>query len=145
MSVHPSWWLGGAAACAVLAGTIHLASAALGPPESPAEIERTRRLNEDERRIFSRWALCRSLAEGLAEGRLTLAEAAAALRRENETAPRHLDMHVEYLPGKTDDERYRHCAYYHVAAYLEGDPRAGAALARLEAELRAGPGATSRP
>ncbi len=138
MRLHPSWWLG-VAAVTGLAAALSLACgslARLGGPDVLAEAERRRRLEADWKHIDRRLDLGRSLAAALAEGRLTLGEAAEAWRAEDESSPRHLGLHVEMLPGKTSEERYARSLLTHVRAYLGGDPRAPAVLARLEQELR---------
>jgi hypothetical protein len=147
MRLHPSWWLGGAAA-AGLAVALSLACgslARLGGPDGRAEAERRRRLEADWDHIDRRLALARSLAAALTEGRLTLGEAVEAWRAEDESSPPHLRLHVEMLPGQTAEERYARSLLGHVRAYLHGDPRAPATLARLEQELRSPPAGPAVP
>jgi hypothetical protein len=147
MRLHPSWWLGGAAA-AGLAVALFLACgslARLGRPDTRTEAERRRRLDADWEHIDRRLQLGRSLAAALTEGRLTLGEAIETWRAEDESSPPHLRLHLEMLPGQTAEERYTWSVLAHVRAYLDGDPRAPAVLARLEQELRSPPAAPDLP
>src|SRR5690242_17862075 len=147
MRLHPSWWLG-AAAAAGLAVALSFACgslAGLRGPDGRAEVERRRRLEADWEHIDRRLDLGRSLAAALTEGCLTLAEAVEAWRAEDESSPPRLRLHVELFPGKTGEERYARSVLAHVRAYLNGDPRAPATLARLEQELRSPSAAPDLP
>ncbi len=115
-----------------------------GGRDAGAEARRLEQLRADQEVLRRRADLIRSLRADLLEGRRTLREAAAALRAENEAGPPHLDMHVEYLPGRTEEERYCRSVLAQVRAFAAGDSRAPAALARLEAELRGAFPATPR-
>jgi hypothetical protein len=140
MRILHTCWLGGAVAGAVVGGAIYFACANWSQPDwvgVPAEGERLDRLEADRERLEHRREVIRALATALAEGRLSLREAAAALRAENLSSPPHLAMHVEYLPGATEEERYCRAMLRHVRAQLEGDGRLPALLARLESEAEA--------
>jgi hypothetical protein len=134
--MHPSWWLGVAAAGAVLAGTLYAGCRGLAPA-GPSESERLERLEADRNHAVHRREVIRDLTTGLIEGRLTLRQAAVACQAENEVGPRQIDLHVEYQAGRTDEERYCRALLGHVRAMLVKDARAPAVLARLEAELTA--------
>ena len=147
MRLHPSWWLGGAAAAGLAVALFFACGslARLGGPDVMAEAERRRRLEADWEYIDRRLQLGRSLAAALTEGRLTLGEAIETWRAEDQSSPPHLRLHLEMLPGQTAEERYAGSVLAHVRAYLDGDPRAPAVLARLEQELRSPPAAPEVP
>jgi hypothetical protein len=133
-----TWWLGAAAAGTVLAGTVYFGCTLLARQTwsaGPSEAERLERLTTDFDAMARRQETLRHLAAEVVEGRLGLRDAADVVRLEDVRSPRHLRMHVEYLPGRTEEERYCRSVLGHVRALLEGDPRAPAALARLEGEL----------
>jgi hypothetical protein len=137
MRMLQSWWLGGAAAGAVLVGAFYVGCSSLSQPGWPGEGERLDRLEADREHLERRRELTRSLASDLVEGRLNLRQAASALRAENLNSPPHLAMHVEYVAGTTEEERYCRAMMGHLRTYLQGDARGPAVLTRLEAELEA--------
>jgi hypothetical protein len=133
-----SWWLGGAAAVTVLAGALYVGCASLAQPgwsAGPSEVERLERLTTDWESMGRRQEAVRFLVREVAEGRMSLRQAAAHVRAEDVGSPPQLRMHVEYLPGRTEEERYCRSVLRNVGAFLDGDPRAPAVLARLVAEL----------
>jgi hypothetical protein len=135
-----SWWLGVATAGTVLAGALYVGGTHLaqtGWSGGPSEVERLDRLTTDFECMARRQEGLRYLATDVADGRMTLREAAAAVRVDDLSSPPHLRMHVEYLPGRSEEERYCRSLLGHVRTVLEGDPRAPSTLARLEGELRA--------
>ena len=137
MRVLPCWWLGGAAAGAVLVGAFFIGCAALSPPAAPDEVERRERLEADREFLERRQEVIRSLVADLVEGRRGLRDAAAVWRAEDAGSPRHLRMRIELTLGQTEEERYAWSVLLNVQNRLEGDARAPAILARLEAELAA--------
>ncbi len=138
MRTHPSWWLGVAAAGTVLAGTLYVGCTVLTQTSwssGRAEADRLERLTSDFDRMALRQATLHSLAAEVVEGTMSLREAAEAVRAEDLGGPPHLRMHVEHLPGRTEEERYCRTVLGHVRALLASDPRGPSALARLEREL----------
>jgi hypothetical protein len=134
----PSWWLGGAVASTVLIGAVYVGCMNLSQPDRRSELERLERLEADRDYLDRRQeAICSVAADVVAE-RLSLRQAAEALRLLNVNSPDHLRMHVEYQDGQTEEERYCRSVLGHVQAYLVvGDARGPAVLARLGAELDA--------
>jgi hypothetical protein len=110
-----------------------------GWPGVPAEGDRLDRLETDRGQLERRREVIRYLAGELAEGRLDLRKAAAALRNEDLSSPPRLSMHIENLPGATQEERYCRALVGHVRVLLERDARLPAVVARLEAEVEALP------
>jgi hypothetical protein len=138
MRTLTTWWLGAASAATVLAGVLYVGCTSLaqqGCSGGPSEVERLERLTSGFDHLARRQESLRYLATEVAEGRLSLREAAEAVRLEDVSSPPHLRLHVEHLPGRTEEERYCRSVLCHVRALLEGDPRAASALARLEGEL----------
>ena len=138
MRTLSTWWLGTAAAGTVLAGALYAGCTALAwlaPSAGPSEAERLERLTTDFDVMARRQEVLRHLAAEVVEGRMGLRDAADVVRLEDVRSPAHLRMHVEYLPGRTEEERYCRSVLAHVRGLLDGDPRAPAALARLEGEL----------
>jgi hypothetical protein len=70
-------------------------------------------------------------------GRLTLAEAAAALRDEHESRPALFRVHWKLLPGESIEECYLRQLLWQAECRLEGDPRREEILTRLRAEYDA--------
>jgi hypothetical protein len=135
-----SCWLGGAAAGAVLLGALYVGCSELSHPGwsgVPSEAERLERLEADREQLERRREVIRSLAAELIEGRLDLRQAAEVWRVEAVNSPPHLGMHVEYVPGNTEEERYCRSLLSHVRTLVEGNPCGPAVLARLEAEYEA--------
>ena len=140
MRTLQGWWLGGAAAGALLAGAFYIGCSRLSRPGWSGglpEAERQARLEDDWEHVDRRVKVLRYLAVDLAEGRVGLRQAAEVARQEDLSSPHRLMMRVEYLPGRTEAERYGECLLRHVDAMLEGDARGPAVLARLRAELQA--------
>jgi hypothetical protein len=137
MRVLQCWWLGAGAVGAVLAGAFFVGCSILSPSGVPEEVERQARLEADMAHLERRQEVIRSLGTELVEGRMSLREAAAAWRAEDAGSPRRLRMRVELTPGRTEEERYCWSVLLNVRVQLEGDARAPAVLARLEAELAA--------
>ncbi len=133
-----TWWLGVAAAGSVLAGALYVGCTTLARPTwsaGPNEVERLERLTTDFGAMARRQEFLRCLAADVVEGRLSLRDAGEAVRREDVSSPPHLRMHIENLPGGTEEERYCRSVLGHVRALLDGDPRGPATLARLEGEV----------
>ena len=138
MRTLTTWWLGSAAAGTVMAGALYVGCMSLAGADwsgGRSELERLERLTSGFERMALRQEALRCLAAEVAEGRMSLREAAEAVRREDVTSPPHLRLHVEHLPGRTEEERYCRSVLGHVKGLLEGDPRAPSVLARLEREL----------
>jgi hypothetical protein len=134
-----NWWLGGAAAGAALASVFYVGFTAPWPSGwsgVPTEARRLEQLERDREHLERRSEVVRYLAADLIDGRQSLREAAAVWRREDESCPRHLAMHVEYQEGNTLEERYCRSLLENVSARLERDARGPAVLARLESELQ---------
>jgi hypothetical protein len=138
MRTHPNGWPGVAAAGAVLAGALYVGCTVLAQSSwsgGASEAERQERLTADFDSMARRQATIRYLAGAVVEGNLSLREAAEDVRAEDINGPPHLRMHVEYLPGRTEEERYCRSLLRHVRGLLAGDARAPSALARAEGEL----------
>jgi hypothetical protein len=135
MRILPSWWLGGAAAAAVLIGTVYVGSVNLARTGGASEFERLERLTADREYVDRRQESVRALAADVVAGRLSLRGAAEDLRLLDVNSPEHLRLHIEYQDGRTEEERHCRSMVAHVRAYLGHDDRAPAVLARLEAEL----------
>jgi hypothetical protein len=140
MRILHNWWLGGAAAGAVLAGVFYFGCTAPSPSGwtgAPAEAQRHERLENDREHLKRRREVVNYLVAELVAGRQSLREAATAWRLEDESCPRHLAMHVEYQEGQNEEERYCRSLLDNVRSRLGGDAGGPAVLARLESELTA--------
>jgi hypothetical protein len=76
------------------------------------------------------------VAREVIAGRMTLAEAAARFRTIDASRPPHLPVHLDVVPGSSDEERICRQVIAYVENNLEGRPDRDAVLARLEADLR---------
>jgi hypothetical protein len=89
--------------------------------------------------------LCRSMkvtdaiTADLAEGRLSLREAAAALLAELENRPATCRLSLDDYPGRSLEERSRHWAIARVEIRMGRDARRAAVVGRLRAEVQEQP------
>jgi hypothetical protein len=104
----------------------------------PEERRRGDRAEEGRRVVLLRTEARRAVARDLADGRLTLPEAAARMRDLDRHAPGfHWEGFRFTYAGASDDERHCREAICWVATALPpDDPRAEDTVRRLEAELR---------
>jgi hypothetical protein len=101
------------------------------------EDQREESLEKVRETVVGRVARREKIVQELAEGRLTLREAAAGFRRLNELTPDFVPAYRKGFPGATADESLCRQVIYWVANVLERDEpeRVRAVKSRLEAEL----------
>ncbi len=95
------------------------------------------RLNSDGAWLFRSSEVTHKIVADLDAGRLTLAEAAAALRAERESRPAWFRVHWKPLPGESVEECYLRQLLWEAESRLERDPRREEILTRLRAEYDA--------
>ena len=99
-------------------------------------IRERERLNEDFASIIRKGEASQGIIDQLIAGQLSLREAAAALREEDEGLPQHLRLpafkHFFHLP---QEERYVRVLLIRVENELDGDPHQGEVMRRLREEL----------
>jgi hypothetical protein len=99
-------------------------------------IRERERLNEDFASILRKGEASQGIIDQLIAGQLSLREAAAALREEDEGRPQRLRLpafkHFLHVP---QEERYMRVLLLRVENELDGDPRQGEVMRRLREEL----------
>jgi hypothetical protein len=96
-----------------------------------------RELDELSRAVQRRTAEKERMAAQVAEGRLTLPDAAARFRDlDRQPPPFYWDQFRHEYPGRSDEERHCREVISYVRALQDGPDRGAAVAARLEAELR---------
>jgi hypothetical protein len=95
---------------------------------------RARRLAGESASVLKQARAYQATLSALADDRLTLPQAASALRSRLES--QHLaEQLLTHYPGRTDEERYCRAVIDHVRKGLADDPRRAEVVDRLEAEL----------
>ena len=101
------------------------------------EVERSNRIDADRSEFRHYYAVNDVINCDLIEGRVSLREAVAAMRAEQEDRPPGYPSPVEGFPGRSVEERYMRLAILRTSNRLGQSSRKGEVLQHLHAELQA--------